>query len=328
MLFLVIITLSALGLAGAAIYFSVLGLVQTFSITALVWGSAIEASKLTTASFLTRYWHRASRLAKALGLFFVAALMMITSAGIYGHILSSYQESTIEVESQRIVMEEAQQDVDRLLATLTTLDESITITQNDITRANRDISEISARDDAFITARTRQADAVREDRDRLEERLTNLQTQRIEVASQHREAQREYLALRSEMLGVEAKVGPIITIISILGEDVGEKAMLWFILLIVLVFDPVAVYLTIQANKVAMYLKEDKQKKEKLEPIKEPSEPIPPSILSDDSTGEIKEQLSKIIEANTSTSEKISNMEKAMQKGEMKRDLRKSIMSD
>lgn len=328
MLFLILLTIGALGLAGSAIFFSVLGLVQTFSATALIWGSAIESSKLLTASFLTQYWNRIGKVTKTLGIVFVVALMLITSAGIYGHIISSYQEGTVEVDSQQIQLDEAQQNVDRLKERIESIDQNIESAENDIDKANEDISTILARDDAYITARTRQADTIREDRAELEERLETLLQRREELTQQHQEYQDAFLERRSDKLQTEAKVGPIITIISILGDDIGERAMLWFVLLIVLVFDPVAVYLTIQVNRVAMFLKEDGDKEDKT-----PSQEHNDSEQEDtghlnDSIQSLNEKLSGLVKSTEENKSKLNDMEKSISKSEKKSELKKGLMSD
>jgi len=330
MLFLILLTFGALTLASAAIFFSVLGLVQTFSITALFWGSAIEASKLLTASFLTRFWKRIGLVTKSLGIGAVVALMIITSAGIYGHIISSYQEGAIEIETQQILLDEAQQNVDRLSERLDSIDSNIRSTEQDIEQANQTIREVVGREDAYITARTRQAATVRDDRDNLEQRLEQLLGQRESLSDRHEEYQSTFLKLRSEMLMVEAKVGPIITVMSILGDEVGERAMLWFVLLIVLVFDPVAVYLTIQANRVAMFRKEDSEMVDEgiIEDSGEsPKEPEDASAITSIISG-INDKLKDVVEKNEDTQSKLSQMEKSISKSEKKNQLKKDLMHD
>lgn len=320
MLFLILITLGALTLAGTAIFFSVLGLVQTFSFTALFWGSAIEASKLLVASFLTRFWKRVGIGTRILGVAAVIILMIITSAGIYGHILSSYQEGTIEIESQEILLEEAEENVNRISSRLQRLDTNIEDTQRDIEQANQTIREIVGREDAYITARTEQASTVREDRSNLEDRLERFQNEHDNLSERYENYQERYLELREEMLIVESRVGPIITVISIIGDEAGERAMLWFVLMIVLVFDPVAVYLTIQANRVAMFRKRDKEEKvlEQFQGRDNPSQ-------QDHS---ISNKLDSLIESNADTQSKLSEVEKSVLKDKKKRDIKKDLMKD
>src|SRR5690554_2315637 len=98
MLFLIITIITALSVASAAAFFSILGLIETFTMTTIVWGSVIEGGKLVAASFLYRFWNQISILWKAWLTFTIIVLMLITSLGIFGHITVSYQKDSLEFE--------------------------------------------------------------------------------------------------------------------------------------------------------------------------------------------------------------------------------------
>ena len=249
--------LAVLLLAGNVIVFSVWGLSQTFTFTALFWGSAIEISKLILASFLYRFRESISSSTKILGWSLVIGMMIITSLGIYGHILSGYQENSSEVTFQELRLNDARNAIQILEERIQDITFDIDEARQSIASMNRAIAEINTRDDNFITARARAAESIREDREILQGQLGTLLQQRQMLIEEHHPLQEVVFELESEMLGLELKIGPIVKLIEILG-DLGERAMLWFILLIVLVFDPAAVYITIQANRVALSLKKSK----------------------------------------------------------------------
>jgi peptidoglycan hydrolase CwlO-like protein len=333
MLFLILITLGVLFLAGNVIFFSVWGLAQTFTFTAFFWGSAIESSKLLVASFLYRFWNKINLLSKSIGILLVVGLMIITSAGIYGHILAGYQEGNIEIEAQQLRLVEAEERRDRFSTRISDLDNEIEATRDEISALNRDISAISTRDDAYITARSRAASEIREDRNIMQDRLSVLLERREELSNDMAPYQEEIINLRAELLDVEAKVGPIVTIIEAFG-GAGERAIMWFILLIVLTFDPTAVYLTVKANKVAMELSKEKKSQKKEKPLEEDNE----EILSikkmleekDNSSEALNEALAKLNDISTQSKEKneqIDRITKMLDKEQKKKELKRNISS-
>ena len=98
-----IILSASLGLAGTAAYYSVFGLSKLFSAQAtavIVMASILEVSKLITASYLHREWKSISALLKSYLVTAVFILMCITSLGIYGFLVSAYQETAYKLKNQ------------------------------------------------------------------------------------------------------------------------------------------------------------------------------------------------------------------------------------
>lgn len=295
MFFLFLMILGVLALAGNVIFFSVWGLAQTFTFTAFFWGAAIEGSKLVIASFLYRARNRLSRISKTVGWLIVIGMMAITSFGIYGHILSGYQQNDAEIRAQEIRLQDAQTSLERFDERLSDLNIEIESIRSEIQVMNQNITEISTREDGFITARARAADEIRQDRRQLQERLDTLLASREEVFLEREPLRERVIATEAEMLDVELKVGPIVTIIELMGGT-GERAILWFILLIVLVFDPAAVYLTVQANKYAIWIKEEKEKKAEKE--EDNDKTVDPAQTEEKILERIREELPQTNNAN------------------------------
>ena len=96
-----LIILSSLLIAGCAAYFSVYGIGMLFSgatIAAMIMASSLELGKLVTTSWLFRYWNKANILMRVYMIFAVFALMGITSLGIFGFLTSAFQKSSLENE--------------------------------------------------------------------------------------------------------------------------------------------------------------------------------------------------------------------------------------
>jgi len=255
MTFLILMICGTLLIASAAVFFSVLGLVQTFSETAVYWGTAIEVAKLILASFLYRFWDKTTKISKVIIIILIMFLMTITSLGIYGHIITSYQEGNLQVTNQNIKLETAQNRVDRTLEKIEIINERIDDNKSRIQDIDDEISRVP---DNFVTVRRELIQEREPEKTELRNRIDELFSEREKLFNELEEQQENISVLRIETGEVEQKVGPIIFVVETLGAT-GEKAVFWFVLIIVLSFDPAAVALTVYTNKVAMSLKENKQ---------------------------------------------------------------------
>lgn len=259
--FLIMITLGTLLIASAAIFFSVLGLVQTFSETALYWGTAIEIAKLVLASFVYRYWDKMETLSKMLGVFFVGLLMVITSLGISGHILSSMQQGDLELTAQQIQTETANSRISRIQERIDFVDQRI---EQGRSRLEAIDEEIALVPNNFVTARRQLIQERQPEKDQIQKTITGLFDERDALFLQIEQAESERGELSLETKQIEVKVGPIVKVVETFGAD-AAKAIYIFILIIVLSFDPVAVYLTVAANRVAIDIRMKKEQKDTMD---------------------------------------------------------------
>jgi hypothetical protein len=214
---LIILTfLSALFLSGIAAYYSIIGLAAIF--TGAFWpivfmGSVLEMSKLVTASWLYRNWKTCPLLLKSYLTFAVVILMIITSMGIFGFLSKAHIDSTMDAGANSV----------------------------EIRTLN-------------------QQEKIAKDRlDYLLKRAGNPETASANVDRQIQQTQKELtdinkrkLPLLKEENKLIAEVGPIKYIGDMVygTEDVNgiDKAVRLVILLIMVVFDPLAVLLLIAAN--------------------------------------------------------------------------------
>jgi len=225
MIFILLLFITTLAIAGAAAFFSVIGLSQIFSVTALFWASSLEAGKLIAASFIYRYWDKMRFLMKIYLIVAVVGLMIITSLGIAGHLIADYQADAIDLTSVNERIELLQNEDARLKQRLDSIDEYI---------ANIPLN--------FVTRRLQTIDSFKPEQDQIISRMN-------EISS-------EILVLNIQKLDTEAKVGPIMYVAQTFGYD-PNQAVFILIILIVFVFDPLAIALTIATNMAILERKKE-----------------------------------------------------------------------
>lgn len=209
----------AVTIAGVSAYFSVYGLAHIFAATfwsVVIMGGVLEVGKLVATSFLYRYWDALRWSLRIYLLSAILGLMAITSAGIFGYLSNAYQQDTVGVKDvvARIEL------LDTELSTLSARDQQI----------NADIDRIGSN---FVTARQNMMKQYAPEKSKITERIASIRSEKLDLST--------------KQLEVEAHTGPIIYIAKAMGKGIDE-AVMWMICLIIFVFDPLAVALTIGAN--------------------------------------------------------------------------------
>ena len=259
--------LSGLTVSAVAIYYSVAGLVAIFSaavIPIIVMGVALEISKLAGTVWLKQNWIRAPYFIRAYLLAAIAILMLITSMGIFGFLSKAHSDQSLvsgDVQSRIAVYDEkiktAKDNIDANRKALKQMDEAVDQVMG------RSQDEKGA-DKAVAIRRGQQ-----KERARLQSEITAEQ----KIISQLSE---ERAPIAAEVRKVEAEVGPIKYIANFIYGDnpdanVLEKAVTWVIIIIVVVFDPLAVILLLASQYSFQWFR--KQEEETLESIT--TEPAP-----------------------------------------------------
>jgi len=227
--FILLLVLSAFAVASSAAFFSVYGLAQIFSasfIPVVIMGASLEVGKLVAASYLYRFWDYTPKTLKLYLFVAVFTLMVITSLGIFGFLTAAYQTDSIGLKQQQeqIVLYENQK------AAYT---ERLKGINDDIARTGDD----------YISKRMELIDKFKDEKDSI---LAGIE-----------ETDAKLLELKGSVLQTEAKIGPIIYVAEVLGES-PDKATFWFVLIIIGVFDPLAVSLTLAANIALRRRKEER----------------------------------------------------------------------
>jgi len=234
----------ALSLSALAAYYAVMGLVAIFAAAVVpiaLMGSLLEASKLVVASWLYRNWKEIPKLMKSYFTVALVVLMLLTSMGIFGFLSKAHLDQAIPSGD--------------VSAKLALLDEKIKTEKENINASRKELTQLDAQVDQTI-ARTTEASGT----DRAIAIRRGQQKDRARILNEIGQAQtkiaklnEERAPIASEVRKVEAEVGPIKYIAALIyGDNVDEgmleKSVRIVTILIVIVFDPLAVLLLIAAN--------------------------------------------------------------------------------
>ena len=252
-----LLLLTGLTISAVAIYYSVVGLAAIFSAAVIpiyIMGSSLEVAKLVCASWLKANWERAPWLMKSYMTIAVIVLMVITSMGIFGFLSKAHSDQSLvsgDVTSRIAIYDEkiktAKDNIDANRKALKQMDEAVDQVMG---RSNDE----KGADKAVSIRRAQQKERARLQSEIAAEQkaITALNEERAPIAAEVRK--------------VEAEVGPIKYIAKFIYGDHGadenmlERAVTWIIILIVIVFDPLAVIMLLAAQMTFQWHREEKKK--------------------------------------------------------------------
>lgn len=259
--------ISGLSISSVAIYYSVIGLVSIFSASAIpimIMGIVLEISKLIATVWLKRHWSDGPIMFKSFFILAVLIFMFITSMGIFGYLSKSHADQAVpfgDIAEKVAILDEK----------IKTQQDNIIISRKAIVQMNEAVDQTMARstseNGATKAVQIRKLQA--KERTQLQNDITVAQD---EIAKLH--TMREPLA--ASLRRAEAEVGPIKYIAAMIyGDNLDstllEHAVRWVIILIVLVFDPMAVMLLLACQHTFSEIR--KQKSVPIITISEPSTP-------------------------------------------------------
>ena len=241
--YVALLFLSALGVSAVAGYFSIVGLMAIFPAAAmsiLAMGVVLEIAKLVTASWLYQNWERANLLMKAYFVPAVAVLSIITSMGIFGFLSKAHIDQGVESGDATAKIER--------------LDKNIKSNQREVERAQRTLDSFDETLDRYTSLGfvTRGLDArkeQKEEREAMRDIIAKAEAENDTLYDKRSE-------LSTEVRAFEVEVGPIKYIADLIYEDGREnleEAVRAVIIMLVLVFDPLAILLVIAANMQLNY---------------------------------------------------------------------------
>ena len=244
--FKTLVSFSALAIAGCAALFSVTGIGTLFAgaaISAMVMAGALELGKLVGVSFLYRYWSEIPKALKSYMLVASIVLIGITSAGIYGYLSSAYAKVAAEPLKMNA-------DIQIYNSQAQTLDEEI---KRKTARLDQIISlrgqQENRIDNLIGKSQTGSNTAIRSAQNSLSELNKTATTLQREI--NQASAQRDSLKARSLTKEVEintnSDIGTFVYISKAIGVEL-DTVVKWFILIIVLVFDPLSICLVLAYN--------------------------------------------------------------------------------
>ena len=233
-----LLLICALALSGTAAYYSIVGLATIFSsafAAVVVMASILEASKLVVASWLYHNWQRVNGFIRAYLTAAVVILMLITSLGIFGFLSKAHVDQNLNgidvnlrIEQLDAQIASSRETVQRYRTQLEQLDRSINI-QLDANRATQ----------ALAARRQQQAE-----RDQIKQRLDAEEARGLDLNQQR-------TALRQRLSAIETEFGPIRYVAEFFTNGQRpdlDRSVRWMIMVLVLVFDPLAVLMLIAAN--------------------------------------------------------------------------------
>lgn len=256
--FIILLTITSLGLAGTAAYFSIFGLAKLFhgaGLGIIILSSVLELSKLVTVSYVYRYWKYIAKALRVYYIFGIVFIMLLTSIGIYGFLTSAYQNTANKVEIRDSQIKIAENKKNLFVAQLD--------------RLNKNIESNNNRIDALTTARNSQ-----------ENRLNNLYTgNRVSSArrteNQISSSDKQIESLNADITtkmaqsnvindsiayydqkivelkssDISSEVGPLKYLAELTNISM-NKVVNILVLLIIFVFDPMAITLLIGVNQL------------------------------------------------------------------------------
>ena len=287
-----LLLLTGLTISAVAIYYSVVGLTAIFSAAAIpiiIMGSALEVGKLVCASWLKANWERAPRFMKYYMVTAVIVLMLITSMGIFGFLSKAHNDQTLvsgDVGSKIAIYDEK----------IKTAKENIEADRKQLKQMDEAVDQIMGRSSDEKGADKANAVRKSQQRDRIS-LAKDIETQQKLIASLNDEA----APIRAEVRKVEAEVGPIKYIAAFIygtapDESMLERAVTWIIILIVIVFDPLAVIMLLAAQMTFQWAREQKEKiwvddqaEELTEAFNKPNYPQDDGPLTDSQLAQVNE---------------------------------------
>ena len=267
----------ALGLSGTAAYYSIIGLSLLFSsiaIPVIIMASFLEVSKIIIASLLHSYWKGLNIILRGYLTVSLIVLSLITSLGIYGLLSSGYQDTLNKVNVVGKQIEVLDTKRDRFNESLTylqsekqSIDQSISelrngLANNKVQYRDRQTGEIiTTTSSANRKSLENQLDKSTETRDKISDKIVVLQDSISNIDIQ-------ILNIESDM-ELAAELGPLTYISKLTGKSMDSVVNI-LTMMIIFIFDPLAISLVLAANYAFTLIKPQP------EPVSEPVKPEEP----------------------------------------------------
>ena len=271
-----LVGISAIVIAGCAAYFSITGLGILFagaSVSVMVMAGSLEYAKLVTATYLKQKWDVVKGFNKWYLTSSVIILMIITSAGIFGYLSNAFQQQNIKLDQVAREIQVWQNKIDngnQQIATLQVQQKDLSTTQNTlITKGN-----VNSRLLRSVDNRDRQSNTINKKINVLQDSIVAYNGHINDIKNNNIELEREVGGFRfvAEAFGMTL-----------------NNVVKFFIFLIVIVFDPLAIALVIAFNQLII----GENKKEEEEEVKEDKTK---EVIEEESRLKLSEEDLKILE--------------------------------
>jgi len=247
----VLVGLSAILVAGCAAYFSVTGLGVLFagaSVAVMVMAGSLELAKLVAATYLKQEWDTIKGFNKWYLTISVGVLMIITSAGIFGYLSNAFQQQNLSLQKVDRDISVYQSQIDKNDAEILRYTTQLNNQQNIRNSQEANISKVVDRNGntSRLTQMVKNADIE----------ITNISKRIDDLTIQNNVALDSINSIKNNNIELEREVGGFRFVAEAFNVPLNDVVK-FFILIIVLVFDPLAVALIIAFNGLIMKRKED-----------------------------------------------------------------------
>lgn len=250
-----LITICALGLGGTAAYYSIIGLSKLFAGVAtavIIMASFLEASKLTLATLLHSYWDDLNKLTKTYYIISLVVLSLLTSVGIYGMLSSGYQDTANKlstIDSQIALVETKRDNIKEQLVSYNLEKSNINEAVNGLRLGlSNNVIQYKDKETGQIITTTSSSN-----RKALEKQLEQTSIRQNTVNSKIDELNSQLFKYENQIMEIQTsndlagEIGPL-KYLSTLTNTPMDKVINALLLVIIFVFDPLAISLVIAAN--------------------------------------------------------------------------------
>jgi hypothetical protein len=249
----ILVGLSAVLVAGCAAYFSVTGLGVLFagaSVSVMVMAGSLEAAKLVAATYLKQEWDTLKGFNKWYLTISVGTLMLITSAGIFGYLSNAFQQQNLSLQKVERDIAVYQTQIDKNEKEIERYTNQLNNQQNIRNSQEANLSKQIDKDKSTsrVTQMIRNAD----------KEITSISNRIDELSKQNNVSLDSINAIKNANISLEREVGGFRFVADAFGIPLNDVVK-FFILIIVLVFDPLAVALIIAFNGLIMKHKEESE---------------------------------------------------------------------
>jgi hypothetical protein len=241
-----LVGLSAVVVAGCAAYFSVTGLGVLFAgaaISVMVMAGSLEFAKLVAATYLKQEWDNIKGFNKWYLTISVGTLMLITSAGIFGYLSNAFQQQNLELQKIEREVSVYQNKIKQNESEITRYSTQLTNQQNIRNSQENNISKVIEKNGSTsrLTQMVKTAD----------KEITSISAKINKLTQDNNIAADSINSIRNKNIGIEREVGGFRFVADAFGLEL-NTVVKFFIFIIVIVFDPLAVALIIAFNGLIM----------------------------------------------------------------------------
>ena len=266
-IFPLIVALSALLVAGSAAFYSVYGLSKLFagaSIQVMIMAGSLEFAKLVVASLLYQYWDTINKWLRTYLTIACFVLMVITSGGIYGFLSGAYQSTATQSElldKSLLILEQKQVRFEETKEDLTLEKNQINKSISDLRVSLSNPQQVSWYDKNSETVITSTSSSARRAlQAELKTTIVDRENINIKIEAVMDSINKTDLVLLDKEISNEdeRELGPLKYLAETTGKDMGQVVN-WFLLLIIFVFDPLAIALVVASNMAFAKIKKPEE---------------------------------------------------------------------